>query len=229
MLAVDGTSDAASEYGNRESGGYISSPLPMSPMDPEEKERERHEHALRSVMGYLRDMCDLSAGTSSGATAVATAAAAVQAQLNASPGFAQTQPAEHNPGSRSGPPSRSVSRRPTLSSADASRVLSDFSMSSAALSSSASQPHTFNSSSNPPSMFANGSAPSFNNLSETSSMNFKDLAGALELESATIVDEPPPIEEKKPKDDKVKRSMVVKEIVTYVLVFKFISREKYIY
>jgi hypothetical protein len=61
--------------------------------------------------------------------------------------------------------------------------------------------------------------PSFNNLSEISSMSFKDLAGALESETATIMDDPPPIEEKKPKDDKVKRSMVVKEIVTYVLVF----------
>jgi len=50
-------------------------------------------------------------------------------------------------------------------------------------------------------------------------MSFKDLAGALESETATIMDDPPPIEEKKPKDDKVKRSMVVKEIVTYVLVF----------
>ena len=219
MLAVDGTTDTASEYGNRESGGYLSSPHPMSPMDTEEKERERHQRALRYVMGYLRDMCDLSAGTSNGAAAVAAAAAAIQAQVNASPGFAQTPPAEYNAGSRSGPSSRAPSRRPTLSSADASRALSDFSTSSAALSSSASASHPFNSSSNPPSMFVNGSMPSFNNLSEISSMSFKDLAGALESETATIMDDPPPIEEKKPKDDKVKRSMVVKEIVTYVLVF----------
>lgn len=208
MLVVDGANDTGSEYGNRESGGYISSPLPMSPMDTEEKERERHQRALRSVMGYLRDMCDLSAGTSSGATAVAAAAAAVQAQVNASPNFGQVAPQEQQPHhegrSRSGPSSRSVSRRPTLSSADASRALSEFSNSSAAFSGSASPP---NHSSNPPSMFATGPTPSFT--------SFAEMSAALESETATIVDEQP-IEEKKVKDDKNKRSMIVKEIVTYV-------------
>ena len=206
-----------------ESPGYPASPLSMT-IESEEKQRERHQRALKSVMGYLRDMCDLSAGTSSGAAAVAAAAVAAQAQGNSNPNFVQ-QLSESAPGSR-GPGSRSVSRRPTLSSADAARTLSEFSnaASSTVFSGSSSPPslaQSGHSSSNPSSMFISGGMPSFGQFADLSAGSALSPEGLVESDAATVVESmqqlhQPQVEEKKVKDDKVKRAMIVKEIVSCV-------------
>ncbi|CAG7847654.1 SubName: Full=Uncharacterized protein {ECO:0000313/EMBL:CCA72479.1} [Serendipita indica DSM 11827] len=212
------SSDPTQESFGLESPGYPASPLSLT-VESEEKQREQHQRALKSVMGYLRDMCDLSAGTSSGAAAVAAAAAAAQAQVNSNPNFAQ-QHSESTPGSR-GPGSRSVSRRPTLSSTDAARTLSEFSnaASSTAFSGSSSPPmaQSGGSSSNPSSMFISGGMPSFGQYADMSSGSALSPDGPMESDAATIVDSmqmQPQTEEKKVKDDKVKRAMIVKEIVS---------------
>ncbi|KAG8830814.1 hypothetical protein FRC17_004181 [Serendipita sp. 399] len=180
--------------------GALESPAyPMSPMSPlvesEEKQRERHQRALKSVMGYLRDMCDLSAGTSMGAAAVTAAAATAQAQVNSNPNFfQQSSHAESLPPSR-GPSSRSVSRRPTLSGQDAARTLSDF----------------------------NGSSSSTPSLPMGSSFTnhlhsmLSDVSSGKDGESVQTSDataDSSQQEEKKVKDDKNKRAMIVKEIVS---------------
>lgn len=214
FLAIDATFDHES-YGP-ESPSYAGTTAPTSPaLESDQKQRERHQRALRSVMGYLKDMCDLSAGTSAGAAAVAAAVAATQTQVNSSPNFAHF--AESAPVSR-GPSSRSGSRRPTLASADAARALSDFSAMtfSTALAAGNNPSPTFpplnNSLSHPPSLFP-GRTPSFSNLGDIHSM--ADGVSMLESETSTVIGEmQPPVSEKKVKDDKVKRAFTVKEIVT---------------
>ena len=200
LLAIDSTFDHEGYGSGLETPATAGPPSPA--MESEQKQRERHQRALRSVMGYLKDMCDLSAGTSAGAAAIAAAVAATQAQVNSSPNFTHFSSPESKPPSR-GPSSRAGSRRPTLASADASRALSDFSAMSlsSALSGVANPSPTFQPSSHPPSLYP-GRTPSFPNLAEVPSMMNES-----EMES-------PPVEEKKVKDDKVKRAMIVKEIVT---------------
>ena len=211
MLAIDATFDHES-YGPESPAPTATAPTSPA-VESDQKQRERHQRALRSVMGYLKDMCDLSAGTSAGAAAVAAAVAATQAQVNSSPNFAHFS--ESTPVSR-GPSSRSGSRRPTLASADASRALSDFSMMtlSTALAGANNQNHpspTFPPSNSHPSSLFPGRTPSFSNLSE---MPMRDGTGMLESETSTVIgDGQPPVEEKKVKDDKVKRAMICKEIV----------------
>jgi hypothetical protein len=177
-----------------------------SPYD-DEKERERHIRGLRSVMAYLRDMSDLNAGTSQGAAAAAIAAA--KARNVPPPSTAQTPDQ----------PRVMRSRGPTLGSADASQALSEASFSTTA-------------SSAPMSMFSqNPASMSFSPTSTTASVG---LAAA-----AVGLNKPPSfgdydgsaggnrdssgsshnIDEKKYKDDKGKRAMIVKEIMTYVLVW----------
>ena len=214
LLAVDSTSD--NEAYGAESPSYASTAGPTSPVvESEQKQRERYQRSLRSVMGYLRDMCDLSAGTSAGAAAVAAAVATTQQQVNNNPNFTQFSQ-ESKPPSR-GPSSRAGSRRPTLASADASRALSEFSAISLA--------NALSGGVNPSPMFAPSTGPSghqpglhpsrsssFPNMEETPST----MSGIsmIESETSTVVDGQTPTEEKKVKDDKVKRAMIVKEIVT---------------
>lgn len=216
FLAVDNTFDHEA-YGGQESPGYMTNTAPSSPaIESDQKQRERHQRALRSVMGYLKDMCDLSAGTSAGAAAVAAAVAATQAQVNSSPNFAHFS-SESTPASR-GPSSRSNSRRPTLGSADASRALSEFSSMSLSTALAGVQNNSNPSPTFPPTQghqhgLFPGRSPSFANLGDIPPM--PDGCSMLESETSTIVGEgQTPVEEKKIKDDKVKRAMICKEIVT---------------
>ncbi|KAG8824856.1 hypothetical protein FRC19_000967 [Serendipita sp. 401] len=178
-------------------GGLDSPAYPMSPLSPvvesEEKQRERHQRALKSVMGYLRDMCDLSAGTSLGAAAVAAAAANAQALVNSNPNFSQSVSQPDSLPSSRGPSSRSVSRRPTLSGQDAARALSDF-----------------NGSSMPPSL------PTGSSFSSHLHSMLSDMSSPVKDGEDTAADSSnqPQTEEKKVKDDKNKRAMIVKEIVS---------------
>jgi hypothetical protein len=197
FVVIDGTpgSNPQQQGSAPVSPGYLS--IPSSPMvEDEEKERERHQRALRSVMGYLRDMCDLSAGTSLGAVACTAAAAAAQVQVNSNPNYGMQgnrSNSTSNPASRT--PSRPPSRRPTLSSADAARTLSDFAGSSVAM---------LPSSNNMP-----GAGVNFSSDGVKDSSNATDPDGSLSADPLQ-----PPVEEKKVKDDKGKRAMVVKEIVS---------------
>jgi len=179
----------------------------------DEKERERHIRNLRSVMAYLRDMCDLNAGTSQGAAAAAVAAA--KARNVSPPSVAQTPDQ----------PRVVRSRGATLGSVDVSQVLSEASFSTTASSTG------FSAGSTSMSMFSqNPVSVSFSPTNTAASIGFAAAAVGL-TKPPTFGDYDSSggggnrnssgsshnLDEKKYRDDKGKRAMIVKEIVTYVL------------
>jgi RhoGEF domain len=204
----DGQYDRGS---NTQPEGIASIYYSPSPYD-DERERERHVRALRSVMAYLRDMCDLNAGTSQGAAAAAVAAAKAR---NVVP-LSMTQTPDQ--------PRVARSRGPTLGSADASQALSEFSFSTTTSSTG------FGTGSPPMSMFSqNPASMSFSPTSTVASIGL--AAAAIGLNKPTSFGDRDSggggnrdssgsshnLDEKKYKDEKGKRAMIVKEIVTYVL------------
>ena len=181
-----------------------------SPYD-DERERERHLRGLRSVMAYLRDMCDLNAGTSQGAAAAAIAAAKAR---NVTPPSAVQTPDQ---------PRVMRSRGVTLGSADASQILSEASFSTTTSTTG------FGASSTSMSMFSqNPASVSFSPTSTAATIGL--AAAAIGLNKPFSLGEFDTgsdgnrnssgslhnLDEKKYKDDKGKRAMIVKEIVTYV-------------
>ena len=182
-----------------------------SPYD-DERERERHVRGLRSVMAYLRDMCDLNAGTNQGAAAAAVAAA--KARNVTLPSAVQTPDQ----------PRVVRSRGVTLGSADASQILSEASFSTTTSSTG------FGAGSMSMSMFSqNPASVSFSPTSTAASIGLAAVAiglnkpfslgdsdstggGGNRNSSGSLHN----LDEKKYKDDKGKRAMIVKEIVTYV-------------
>jgi len=179
----------------------------------DERERERHIRNLRSVMAYLRDMCDLNAGTSQGAAAAAVAAAKAR---NVSPPFMAQTPDQ---------PRVMRSRGVTVGSADASLILSEVAFSTTTSSTG------FNTGSTPMSMFSrNPASVSFSPTSTAASIGLAAAVAGLN-KPASFGDYDSSggsgnrdssgsshnLDEKKYKDDKGKRAMIVKEIVTYVL------------
>jgi hypothetical protein len=179
----------------------------------DERERERHIRNLRSVMAYLRDMCDLNAGTSQGAAAAAIAVA--KARTIPPPSVAQTPDQ----------PRVMRSRGVTLGSADASQILSEasfstttsstgFSVGSTAVSMASQNPASVSFS--PTSTAASiGLAVATVGLNKPSSFgDYESSGGGGNRNSSGSSHN---LDEKKYKDDKGKRAMIVKEIVTYVL------------
>lgn len=179
----------------------------------DERERERHIRNLRSVMAYLRDMCDLNAGTSQGAAAAAIAAA--KARNVPPPSVVQTPDQ----------PRIMRSRGVTVGSADASQILSDASFSTTTSS------MGFGASLTPLSMFSqNPASVSFSPTSTAASIglaaaivglnkpaSFGDCDSSGGGGNRNSSGSSHNLDEKKYKDDKGKRAMIVKEIVTYVL------------
>ena len=179
----------------------------------DERERERHIRSLRSVMAYLRDMCDLNAGTSQGAAAAALAAARAR---NASPPSVAQTPDQ---------PRVMRNRGVTVGSADASQILSEVSFSTTTSST------AFSAGSMSMSMFAQnpasvsfsptntaasiGLAAAIVGLSKPASFGDCDSSGGGGNRNSSGSSHN--LDEKKYKDDKGKRAMIVKEIVTYVL------------
>ncbi len=178
----------------------------------DERERERHIRNLRSVMAYLRDMCDLNAGTSQGAAAAAIAAA--KARNVPPPSVAQTPDQ----------PRIMRSRGATVGSADASQILSEASFSTTT------SLTGFSAGSTPLSMFSqNPASVSFSPTSPAASIglaaavvgfskpaSFGDYDGSGGGGNRNSSGSSHNLDEKKYKDDKGKRAMIVKEIVTYV-------------
>jgi len=175
----------------------------------DEKERERHIRCLRSVMAYLRDMCDLNAGTVHGAAAAAIAASKARSGVPSSMAQTPDQP-------------RVVrSRGVTLGSADASQLLSEVSFSTTTSStgfSTGSSMFSRNPASvvfSPTSTAASiGLAAAIVGLNKPPSLgDYESSGGGGNRDSSGSSHN---LDEKKYKDDKGKRAMIVKEIVTYV-------------
>ena len=207
-IIVTGEDDQDS---NTQLDGLSSLYYSPSPYD-DERERERHVRGLRSVMAYLRDMCDLNAGTSQGAAAAAIAAA--KARSVTPPSAVQTPDQ----------PRVGRSRGVTLGSADASQALFDASFSTTTSSTG------FGAGSTSMSMFSqNPLSVSFSPTSTAASIGLAAAAVGLnkpfsvgDFDSAggdgnrDSSGSSHNLDEKKYKDDKGKRAMIVKEIVTYV-------------
>ena len=165
---------------------------------PQVTHQEQHQRALRSIMAYLRDMCDLSVGTSSSATAIAAAVVTAQEEVNSSPNVTSAL---------KGSSRRSIAQSPTLASTDNHRFLSESMMTLSTVHPLPTPPPP---NVHPPGLFLDRTQ-SFSNLSGIFSI--RDGSTMFGSETGTLIGDSQSLMEKWIGEDRTECVMICKEIV----------------